>query len=655
MKKTITVLFSTHITKRLNNDIIRDLTLVFGNSVELNTMYLPMLSPGDTIPGDAILVLRPSVKELLHPYVNDPSRIIVVTRTLTEESVYRLYHIPRGERVLVVNESRETTMETVSMLHILGIEHLKLIPYLGYSEDITDIQTAITPGEAHLVPPFISHLIDVGNRRLDMQTFLDLFDLLQLNSPQIKQNLIHYADTIIELHNGVKKRYTESYTLNETLCQTLNLQKNGVIVTDDQFSISYWNNSAERMLEATPTVQEHLGKYFSQQDWKKMQDASFSEDLFTINNCQYMVSRVPLLVMQHITGYSFLFESAAQIRKIGSELSSRLKRHGLTARYTFHDILYGSAAMSRCVSIAKKVAASDYTILITGETGTGKEMFAQAIHNASARKNMPFVAVNCAALPETLLESELFGYEEGAFTGARRGGKIGLFEQADGGTIFLDEIGDMPYPLQSKLLRVLQEQQIVRLGGNTVIKVNVRILTATNCDLKQMIQMKKFREDLFYHLNVFPLQLIPLRQRCEDILPLFCVMSKHKEEDILPEHRAILKSYPWPGNVRELQNTADYYCLMGTLDCLSCSFQSASPPEAPPQTALTYEQVREMVLEILRSREQQMLRTGRPSLIRQLQSRGVVVSEKKLEQILQSLLNEGCINRGRGRAGITLA
>lgn len=153
------------------------------------------------------------------------------------------------------------------------------------------------------------------------------------------------------------------------------------------------------------------------------------------------------------------------------------------------------------------MAESDNVILITGETGTGKELFAQAIHNYSPRKNKPFVAVNCAALPESLLESELFGYEEGAFTGAKRGGRMGLFEQADEGTIFLDEIGDMPYTLQSRLLRVLQEQQIVRVGGGSVISINVRVLAATNCNLREMIHEKRFREDLFFRLNVFPLCL----------------------------------------------------------------------------------------------------------------------------------------------------
>lgn len=201
---------------------------------------------------------------------------------------------------------------------------------------------------------------------------------------------------------------------------------------------------------------------------------------------------------------------------------------GFQAAYSFKDICGGSSSIDQCIRYAKRYAHTDLTVLLLGETGSGKEMFAQSMHNASSRRNGPFVAVNCAALPEGILESELFGYDEGAFTGARRSGKMGLFELSHNGTIFLDEIGEMPMSLQSRLLRVLQERRVMRLGGDRVFPVNIRIFAATNQNLIELVQKHKFREDLFYRLNVLTLKIPPLRERPRDIPPSGRAVSKRR-------------------------------------------------------------------------------------------------------------------------------
>ncbi|WP_312561295.1 sigma 54-interacting transcriptional regulator [Anaerospora sp.] len=229
-------------------------------------------------------------------------------------------------------------------------------------------------------------------------------------------------------------------------------------------------------------------------------------------------------------------------------------------KFEFKDIIYISSSMEELIKIAHRVAASSYSILIGGESGTGKEMFAQAIHCASPRRLHPFVPINCAALPEALLESELFGYEDGAFSGARKGGKPGLFEAAHTGTLFLDEIGELPLLLQGKLLRVLQEGVFRRLGSHHDIGVDVRIVAATNRNLEQMVLAKQFRQDLYYRMNVIPLQIPPLRQRPEDIPLLlrhfhvkYCTeLNRHL--DFSPAAVDSLLHYSWPGNVRELQH-----------------------------------------------------------------------------------------------------
>lgn len=245
---------------------------------------------------------------------------------------------------------------------------------------------------------------------------------------------------------------------------------------------------------------------------------------------------------------------------------NRLVKHigGAKAHLTFKDIVGSHPSITKVISTARKVALSSSHVLLTGESGTGKEVFAQAIHNESYRARFPFVAINCAAIPRDLMGSELFGYVEGAFTGARRGGNPGKFEFADGGTIFLDEIGEMPLELQAHLLRVIEEKKITRLGGQEVISVDVRIITATNRNLKDEVAKGNFREDLFYRLNVINITLPPLRQRTSDIVLLALHFVRNigqrlgkNQITIDPEALDIMKAYPWPGNIRELQNTLE--------------------------------------------------------------------------------------------------
>ncbi|MGQ9531894.1 MAG: sigma-54 interaction domain-containing protein [Desulfotomaculales bacterium] len=267
------------------------------------------------------------------------------------------------------------------------------------------------------------------------------------------------------------------------------------------------------------------------------------------------------------------------VRKAGGEAfgvvvilkeTGRVKRvvqrmAGARAYYTFEQIVGRNARFRQTVELARMAAESPSNILLVGESGTGKELFAQAIHNASVRRSGPFVALNCAAVPRELIASELFGYAEGAFTGARKGGNPGKFELADGGTIFLDEIGEMPPELQAVLLRVLEERSVVRVGGNEVIPVDVRVIAATNTDLRAAVERGTFRKDLFYRLNVITIEMIPLRERKDD-LPLLCRAFLSRANARLgknlqgfdPAVERLFAEYAWPGNVRELSNVIEY-------------------------------------------------------------------------------------------------
>lgn len=237
---------------------------------------------------------------------------------------------------------------------------------------------------------------------------------------------------------------------------------------------------------------------------------------------------------------------------------------GARAKFTFDDLIGKNSAYLKTIQLARTASNSSSNVLLLGESGTGKEVFAQAIHNAGSRANEPFIAINCAALPRDLIGSELFGYTEGAFTGAKKGGSLGKFELADGGTIFLDEIGEMPLEMQANLLRVLQEKTLVRIGGQQVIPVDVRVIAATNRNLMEEVEKKNFRSDLYYRLNVLTINMVPLRNRKDDLLPLatFFIEKINRRMGrqvtvIRPETLDILQRYHWPGNVRELENVIE--------------------------------------------------------------------------------------------------
>ncbi len=277
---------------------------------------------------------------------------------------------------------------------------------------------------------------------------------------------------------------------------------------------------------------------------------------------EVIVNVAPIFVDGKIRGSVGVIHDISEIIALTEELTKakKLIRH-LQAKYTWDDIIGESPAILKAKEQAQRAAVTPATVLLLGESGTGKELFAHAIHNASPRKNAQFVRVNCAAISENLLESELFGYEEGAFTGARKGGKKGLFEEADGGTLFLDEIGELSLSLQSKLLRVMTEHEIRRVGGTEQIPVNVRIIAATNSDLEKKIKEGTFREDLYYRLNVVPIKIVPLRERKEDI-PLIVEHIVHRLNQVLgrevkgltPRAMQAIVQYRWPGNIRELEN-----------------------------------------------------------------------------------------------------
>ncbi|GGK35074.1 hypothetical protein GCM10010965_30060 [Caldalkalibacillus thermarum] len=295
---------------------------------------------------------------------------------------------------------------------------------------------------------------------------------------------------------------------------------------------------------------EQIADFFQDSKWP-----------YTINGIHLVVNQTPIEIGREKAGVVTAFQDVTKIQQLEQDLRKELQAKGLSARYSVAHIVGNSARIQETLRILQKIAKTDQTVLILGENGTGKELFAHSIHDLSPRRNGPFLPVNFAGLPESLAESELFGYEEGAFTGAKKGGKPGLFELAHNGTIFLDEIGDASPALQALLLRVLQEKQVMRIGGRRMIPINVRVIAATNKDLKKMVEEGKFRQDLFYRLFVLPLRVPPLRERKEDIpllvdhfLKEFCTAKVYIADEVMEN----LVAYHWPGNIRELISVIQY-------------------------------------------------------------------------------------------------
>lgn len=407
-------------------------------------------------------------------------------------------------------------------------------------------------------------------------------EVLTNRVPVVKDNQVIGAiaifQDITELHEAVTQ-LEDIKRLKSTLESIMESLQEGIVVVDKAGSITLMNKAYGEFLNVDPlaVVGKHVADIIPNTRMHLVAQEGKAEltDIQKIQSNTCVVSRIPIVkdgetigavgnvVFKDIKEFKSL---AGRIRKLESELEyykeELFKTYG--GNYTFENIVGNSDEMMSLKTVSAKAAKGNSTVLILGESGTGKELFAHALHNASPRRQNPFIKVNCAALPEQLLEAELFGYEEGAFTGARKGGKPGKFELANGGTIFLDEIGEMPLSMQVKLLRVLQERELERLGGTKIIKLDIRVIAATNRDLDKMIEQGQFRQDLYYRLNIFTLSIPPLRERVEDI-PLLCetLLEKingrveHWVKGTTPEALQLLMQYDWPGNVRELENVIE--------------------------------------------------------------------------------------------------
>ena len=379
---------------------------------------------------------------------------------------------------------------------------------------------------------------------------------------QIVQEAISQARALA----AARRREMEYHERMQTI---LEIMDDGMICVDGFGNLNFYNQTAESILEKD--LEPYLGRSVSEfADVLGLIDVLTTKsgkiaEIIKIQDNELVVNSLPIVINDRVRGAVSLLKEGSAIHGIERKLRERIYRKGFIAKHKMKDIAAESPGMRKLIAKAKQFAKTEAAILVTGETGTGKELLIHAIHNLSLRKKAPFVVVNCAALSETLLESELFGHEEGAFTGAKRGGKIGLFELADHGTIFLDEIGDISANLQVRLLRVLENKEVMRVGGDKIVPVDVRIISSTHKDLRQEAQAGRFRKDLYFRLAVLRLSIPPLRQRMQDIPKLLTPILKryHKPLScVTPAMTRQIELYDWPGNIRELNSLIESYLIL---------------------------------------------------------------------------------------------
>lgn len=655
--KTIAVV--TNSNSRLAKFLKNNLQNIFKGFAKINNYYIDDLKDDSIIKDDIVLFMIKEKALECEKYVQNKKNTIIIERTLKDSEIYKLFTLPKNTKALVINDSKETTLETVSLLYQIGISNLELIAYEP-DKIYEDINIAITPDEEEHVPKYIETIINVGNRCIDTTTFIKIINKLNIEDKRLSERVINYSESIINLNNGIKENYRQLYVANEELDIIINSSKEGFLLIDNEENISFYNNAFKNIFYIREDIKgKKIGNVLDKEVVNAFTKEIIKDEILELKGRYINVNKQIVKSLGQNIGYCFNIQEVTYIKQLEQNLSKKLRNKGLIARYDFCDILTNSSRMKECINLAKKIAHSDLTVLITGESGTGKEVLAQSIHNASNRSKQPFVAINCAALPESLLESELFGYEGGSFTGALKEGKAGLFEQAHNGTIFLDEIGDMPLSLQTRMLRVIQERQVMRIGSQSVIDINVRLIAATHRNLMQMINEGKFREDLFYRLNVLPINIPPLRDRKEDIiLILENSLNTKKNLKLSKDVIDLLLNYAWPGNIRELKNAADYIELMSEEEVkienipfyiLNCNIDYKREydylnDKCNVENALE-------ILEIIEEKNSNNMGVGRKSIEEALKNRCRSITEAEVRRILTLLNDLGIITSSLGRRG----
>ncbi len=657
MNNHLTLITGTPETKLALHEQLED---ILGEFIQITSYAVDEYVP-EQLNDHLIIFSSYLIEEEASPNVSPSSTCMTARRTMNYQHIDRLFELEKGTSVLCVNDTRQMAEETIDTLNKIGMNHLSYSPYYPGKKIERNIETAVTPGEITFAPSSVNTIIDIGVRLIDITTLIEVLDHFELKQQLGGTISSRYTGKIIELSKKLADMNRQTELLNHHLQQVVDGVNDGVMAIDRYGKVTVFNPFIQEYsgLSSTHAIGRTLPQLFK--DTKLLQFLMNPQEegkYFTINGYNLMIYRVQWEENDNVI---FIFKNTDETINMEKAARKQLLKTGYIAKHSFDHILGNSPAIQQTQKIARQLASTELPVLIQGESGTGKELFAHALHHHSARVYEPFLAVNFSALPEDLLESELFGYEEGSFTGAKKGGKKGLFEQADGGTIFLDEIGDISLKLQARMLRVIQEMEIRKIGGTKTIPINVRIIAATNKNLLDLIEKGEFRDDIYHRLKVLFLTVPPLRERKADIPALvkqFLQENQIQDQKFDPALMNELIRYDWYGNIRELKNTISYLitvsdqCVITMADMPGKEFfQKPKVQSTPVSESVMDERLNHKVLNVVKDLNDSFINASRKKIYENLDHSTLSLSEQQIRRVLDNLKARGYVTIKRGRSG----
>lgn len=676
MKKKIAIITNA---KEIRNSLKEQVELLFGDLVESEIYSLEDNSTENLRKADLYLVSS-SAREFLDSNLSNKDNIVIADLTLNKKTFQDLKKYPQGTKIIFFNVSFKMCIETISMMYHLGVNNIEFIPAYPKMEKFPEGSIIMTPAESKLLPKEVLNrdIIDIGHRILGANTIIEIALKLELEHILYYKNIREYLESVATNDyslNKILEKATQAESQFSLLLKTTNIAILGV---DKDNFICTCNEEAEKILNKRSASllgnnAEELLNNIPFREVKKNRE-EIREKLIKLGDEYISLSVIPIVKLENYMGAFAIFKKFKDEEKKQNNLRRQLLNKGHKAKYTFDNIVGECENIKKVKLMAQKMAKLDSDILITGESGTGKELFAHAIHNYSNRKEYPFVVVNCAAIPESLLESELFGYEDGAFTGAKKGGKIGLFEFAHMGTLFLDELEGMSPALQIKLLRVIQEKEIMKIGGDKVINIDVRIIATTNEELRDLVKNGRFRKDLYYRMSAFPLIIPPLRERKDDLYLLVENFTRNNDKKFKFSNEAKLafEMYNWEGNIRELKNYIEFFNFFGEkiveFDDMPLAIREHYLDIKKQNLSLEKEREKicveifgkgyEDYIILLKKIEEYSLigkSIGRQKLVELFKNEERVFSEQEIREMLKKLQDLGLIEVYKGRKGSELS
>ena len=666
MKKKKIIIYSN---EENENDYYNQLNLILGSEVDIVEQNIDKIA--DSLDVEAVLIPTYEIFDIIKTKIPSKCEIIKYNRTISKASITELEKLKKDKEYYLIDNTFEESKELVADIYQIGLKDLNIYP--ATVSAINKLVNKNIISTIHINEATASSILKIDTM-IDISSIIEIGLRLNLEEHMKNIDLIGQLKESVTINTGLTKLLNRLNKYEKRLYILNHYIDEGYVEFDEFGNIEEINKAAERIFDIKMDDEENtvsINDFFSAEivNMVYIQKKAIENQLIDITGNNIAVSIFPTVSSKKFYGASVVLKEYEKLSTLEKSMRKQMVKKGHIAKYTFEDIVGTSNAILECKKIAKRMALSNSSIVIEGETGTGKEVFAQAIHNGSSRKDNNFVAINCGALPDSILESELFGYEEGAFTGAKRGGKIGFFELAHNGTIFLDEIGEMSKHLQVKLLRVLQEKELMRVGGNEIINVDVRVIAASNINLLSLIKKNEFREDLYYRLRVLPLRIPPLRDRREDIKTLiesFKKSYKGKFEISQDAYKRLL-AHEWNGNIRELKNCVEYFVNKGTevITYGDIPMYIVEQLEESKEYNIRKPIEKDNVIELLKSEKNEyafilgMLaeayekneHIGRRVIYEEAQKNKLYLSEQHIRKMLKELETYGTVIVGKGRFG----